>query len=164
MSDTVFDHGVQFGGSNGFQVRHGGNSRPSYPVASGTTFKEGSVGEITSDGEVRKSTAQTSLMTGILGTRRDPIGDQGNDQTIGSGKAMMIVDPAVVETKELSSGSAGVFYINDKVYQDGAGKWRSHRTGAAPTDTRVYGTAQNDAIGNNGDTLQFKYDGAQDPL
>lgn len=164
MSDTVFKHGVQFGGSNDFQVRHGGNSRPSFPVASGTTFKEGMVGEITADAEVQRSTAQTTRLTGIVGTRRDPIGDANNDQTIGSGKAMMVSDPAIVETKELSSGSAGVFLVNDKVYNDGNGKWRSHRTGVAPTDTRIYGTALIDADVSSADTLSFKYNGAQDPL
>lgn len=159
MSDTQFDHGVQHGGSGDFQVRHGGNSRPSFPVASGTTFREGMVGELTTAGEIQRSTAQTTRITGIVGTRRDPIGDTGNDHTIGSGQAMMVFDPAVVETKQLSSGSAGIFAINDKVYNDGNGKWSN----VASADTRVYGTAMNAANGNDGDILEFKYDGAQNP-
>ena len=158
---TDFDHGVQFGGSGGFQVRHGGNSRPSFPVASGTTFREGMVGEITSAGEVQRSTAQEARLTGVLGTRRDPIGDTGNDQTIGSGQAMMIFDPAVIETQQLSSGVNGDFHINENVYNDGNGKWSSNPVAG---DTRVYGTALNDADGNQGDTLEMNYFGVQRPL
>jgi hypothetical protein len=160
MADTSFDHGVQFGGSGDFQVRHGGNSRPSFPVASGTTFREGMCTEITVDGEVQRSTSQQTRMTGIVGTRRDPVGDMGNDQTIGSGQAMMVFDPAVVETIQLSSGTNGIFAINDDVYNDGNGKWAS----VVISDTRVYGSAMNAASSADGDILEMNYYGVQRPV
>jgi hypothetical protein len=160
MADTSFDHGVQFGGSGGFQVRHGGNARPSFPVASGATFREGMIGEITAAGEVQRSTSQTTRLTGVLGTRRDPVDDIGNDQTVGSGQAMMVFDPAIIETTQLSSGTNGDFHINENVYNDGNGKWSANIV----SDTRVYGTAMNDANGTNGDTLEISYAGVQRPL
>ena len=156
MSSTTFAKGVQFGGKNDFSVRHGGAIRFSLPVEATTVFKEGNALEVNSDGELQLSTAQTDRLTGITNTRRDPVGDQENDMTIGSGKADIILDPAVVETPELTSGA--VFAVNSKVFQDGAGHW----TDTVGTDTRVYGVALNAAVANASDSLTMLFE-AQKP-
>jgi hypothetical protein len=84
------------------------------------------------------------------------LGNFETDQTIGSGKASMILDPAVVKTVEFGSGLG--FHINDRVYNDGNGGW----THIAPsTDSRVYGTALSETI--FGQVLEMYYHGAQRP-
>ena len=158
MSDTTYSKGVQFGGDKDFKVRHGGNIRYSLPVDATTTFLEGAALEVHSDGELQASTAQNTKLTGITNTRRQTVDDQENDHTIGSGKAVIIIDPAIVETKQLTSGA--VFAINSKVYQDEAGKWTNTQPG---TDTRVYGVALAAAVANAGDVLIMDYYGAQGP-
>lgn len=156
MSSTTFSKGVQFGGDNDFKVRHGGNIRVSFPVESSAAFLEGNVLELNSSGELQLSTAQNNLLTGVTSTRRSPVSDQENDQTIGSGKAVLILDPSVIQTAELASGAN--FSVNDQVYQDEAGHW----THAVPgTDTRIYGYALNSAQAADGDVLEFYYLGAQ---
>ena len=102
--------------------------------------------------------AQNTKLTGITNTRSQTVDDQENDHTIGSGKAVIIIDPAIVETKQLTSGA--VFAINSKVYQDEAGKWTNTQPG---TDTRVYGVALAAAVANAGDVLIMDYYGAQGP-
>jgi len=158
MSDTTFSKGTQFGGDNDFKVKHGGNIRYSFPVDDTTLFLEGNCLELHSDGQVQLSTAQNTKLTAITSTRRSPLADMENDQTIGSGKATVIIDRAIVETKELTSGA--VFAINSKVYQDEAGHWTNTQPG---TDTRVFGVALAAAVANAGDILTMDYYGAQGP-
>lgn len=159
MAIPSFDRGVGFGGRNDFEIKHGGAIRQSFPVESDATFKEGNFLELNdTTGEVQLSTAQLTKLTGITDTRRDPKDDQENDQTIGSGKAVMVLDPAVMVSAELASGTT--FAVNDRVFQDEAGHLTSTQPG---TDTRVYGVALSAAVANAGDTLEFYYDGAQLP-
>ena len=154
---TDFAKGTSHGGRNGFQIQHGGHIRISLEAEADAVYREGSVVQMNSDAELELSTDQNTLLTGITDTRRDPIGDPFNDHTTGSGKATIVLDPAVVETIELTSGA--VFQPNSKVFQDGAGKWNSD---PAATDNRVYGTALNLAVANAGDTLRMFYE-AQGP-
>ncbi len=155
MAETSFLHGEQFGGRNGFKILHGGQIRANFPVETTTTFAEGNAIELNSDGTVQLSTAQTTKLTGITDTRRQGPGDIFDDQTVGSGRAVMVLDPAVVVTEELASGA--VFTVNGEVFQNGAGDW----TDTAGTDTRAYGVALVSAVANAGDALRFFYFRAQ---
>lgn len=153
---TLYDKGVQVGGANGFKILQGGNIINSFDAVSGTTFYEGGVIElVAASGKVQQSTDVTSRLAGLTNTRKQS--DFLNDQTVGSGKAGLVMDVAVVETTELASGA--VFTPNSKVYNNGDGTWDS----SAGTDTRVYGVALNSAVANAGDTLQMLYLGAQRP-
>lgn len=145
---------TSFGGRNDFEIVHGGAIRESFDIEATTQFNEGGCIERNTDGTVQKSTGQTTKLTGITDTRR-VLNNFENDQTIGSGKATMILDPAVVKTIEFASGLG--FLINDKVYNDGNGGWSN----IAGSDTRVYGTVLADAV--YGDKLEFYYRGAQQP-
>lgn len=145
---------TQFGGRNDFEIVHGGAIRESFDIESTTQFDEGGCIELNTTGEVQKSTGQTTKLTGITDTRR-VLNNFEDDQTIGSGKATMILDQAVVKTVEFASGLG--FLINDKVYNDGNGGW----TNVAGSDTRVYGTVLADAV--YGEKLEFFYKGAQEP-
>lgn len=156
MPTTEFSHGVQFGGRNGFKVLHGGQIRANFPVEATTTFLEGSALELNSDGTVQLSTAQITKLTGITDTRREVVDGIFVDQTIGSGRAAVILDPAVLVTEELTSGA--VFLVNDQVFQDEAGSWTNTQPA---TDTRVYGVALVDAVANAGDALRWFYFRAQ---
>ena len=151
---TLFDKGTQFGGRNDFEILHGGAIRASYDVAASTQFNEGGCIELNDAGTVQKSTGQTTKLTGITDTRR-VTGNFEDDQTIGSGKAVMILDPAIVRTVEFASGLG--FLINDKIYNDGNGGWSP----IAGSDTRVYGTSLVDAV--YGEKLEMYYRGAQLP-
>lgn len=153
---TDYLKGVQFGGSNGFDIQQGGNIINSFDTVSGTTFNEGGVVELTSAAALQQSTDQNTRLTGLTNTRKST--DFLNNQTQGDGKAGIVMDAAVVTTVELTSGA--VFTPNSKVYNGGAGKWHST---VGSTDTRVYGQALNSAVANNGDTLLFFYRGAQLP-
>ena len=144
--------GTSFGGRNEFEIVHGGAIRSSFDIEATTQFAEGGCIELNSDATVQASTGQTTKLTGITDTRRT-LGNFEDDQTIGSGKAVMIMDPAVVRTVEFASGLG--FLVNDQIYNDAAGGW--DRTASA--DSRVYGTALNDAV--FGEKLEFLYNGAQ---
>ena len=146
--------GTSFGGRNEFEILHGGAIRASFPVEATTQFDEGGCIELNTTGEVQKSTGQTTKLTGITDTRR-VLNNFEDDQTIGSGKAVMVLDPAVVRTIEFASGLG--FHVNDKIYNDGNGGW----TNIAGSDTRVYGSSLVDAI--YGEKLEFNYKGAQVP-
>jgi hypothetical protein len=153
---TDYSKGVQVGGDNGFDIQQGGNIINSFDVVSGTTFNEGGVIElVAASGKVQQSTDVTSRLAGLTNTRKQS--DFFNNQTLGSGKAGMVMDVAVVNTIELASGAT--FQPNSKVYNNGDGTWDSN----AGTDTRVYGIALNSAVANNGDTLNMLYLGAQPP-
>lgn len=139
-----------FGGADGYRIRMGGQIRQSFPfdTASGN-FHEGCVLELNTDGTVKLDTSATNGKLKGLANERYTAGSTFDDLTRGSGKASMLLDPAIVESTCLNSGVE--FHINDLVYCDGAG----HLTPVAAGP--ILGIAISRAVANAGDTLVFFY-------
>lgn len=139
-----------FGGNDGFRVRMGGQIRFSFPfdTASGN-FKEGCVLELNSDGTVKLDTSATNGKLKGLSMEHYTANSTFGDEMRGSGKASMLLDPAIVESTCLNSGVA--FKINDLIYTDSTGELTNVASGP------ILGIALSNAVANAGDTLVFFY-------
>lgn len=147
MSSATY---TTFGGADGYRIRMGGQIRLSFPFdTSSGNFTEGCVLELNSDGTVKLDTSATNGKLKGLSDERFTSGSTFGDLTRGSGKASMLLDPAIVESTCLNSGI--VFAINDLVYCDGSG----HLTNSAAGP--ILGIALSRAVANAGDTLVFFY-------
>lgn len=80
-------------------------------------------------GVVVESKLETTGLTSVAGS-----GFTAN-QTKGSGKASLVLSPAVIETDQLASGLQ--FTAGERLYTNNAGKW----TNSASTDKRCFGQA-----------------------
>lgn len=139
-----------FGGNDGYRIRMGGQIRLSFPFdTASANFTEGCVLELNSDGTVKLDTSATNGKLKGLANEHYTANSTFGDEMRGSGKASMLLDPAIVESTCLNSGV--VFQINDLVYTDGTGELTN--TAAGP----ILGIALSHAVANAGDTLVFFY-------
>ena len=145
---SVGNKSSQIGGFSQFRIRMGGQIRFSFPVNDSTSdFFEGNVLELNADGTVQLDTDETNgKLKGIAIEKRES-GDPFDDLTIGSGQASLLLDEAILEDAQLSSGV--VFSVNDLVFTDGVGNLTTVASG--PT----LGVAISDAVANAGDVLTF---------
>lgn len=139
-----------FGGNDGYRIRMGGQIRWSFPFdTTSSNFTEGCVLELNSDGTVKLDSAAANGKLKGLSDERYTAGSTFGDLTRGSGKASMLLDPAVVESTCLASGI--VFSTNDLIYCNGSGSLTTAAAGP------ILGIAMNRAVANAGDTLVFYY-------
>lgn len=148
---VTHDRATEFGGFAGYRIRMGGQIRFSFPFnTSSGEFHEGCVLELNSDGTVQLDTSATNgKLKGLSDERFLGTDSTFEDLMRGSGKASMLLDPAIVETTCLNSGVA--FLVNDLVYTDGTGELTNAAAGP------ILGIALSNAVANAGDTLVFYY-------
>ena len=118
---TSYFKSQEFGGWNNFKILAGGRIRWAMDVASGSTnaFKSGNIVELDSSNEVVIATGSTSAFKALVLEMHDPVGDVDTDECLASGKASLIMDDAVIESSEISSGIS--FAVGDYVYEDATG-------------------------------------------
>lgn len=159
MANTSYDKGAMFDGGNDFKILHGGAIRSSFPIADNAAFEPGNLVMVHDDGEVYLSSDPanaTDYLLAVTVERANPRNTPYEDDTMGSGKAAVILDEAVIITREVSSGIN--ITVNDILYQDGIGNF----TNSPPTnDDRSIGIALSDYTAGTSETLEVLYTSAR---
>lgn len=124
------------------KVIHGGRIRYSIDIAadptSGTNrpagdfWNKGGVLQLQSNGVAKSATALNGAVFGLAFETRPELIDTGllDDETSGSQKVTMILDPAVIETDQYASGLAN-WEENQSVYTNASGKLTNVDGGSA---------------------------------
>jgi hypothetical protein len=134
---TTYQKGQSYGGWNTFKILAGGKVRWPMTVKSGdtNTFKPGNLIEIDSNGEIIIATGSTTAIKGFVLEWHDPVGAVATDECLASGKGSLLIDDAVLESAEISSGIT--FSIGDYVYDDGTGHLTNSNAACAQKMGRV---------------------------
>jgi hypothetical protein len=118
---TDYQRGEESGGFNQMKILAGGRVRWSLTVKddADNLFMPGNLAEVDSNGELVIATGDTEAIKALVLERRSTANNVSADETLGSGMASILMDDAIVESAELSSGIS--FAIGDYVYDDGTG-------------------------------------------
>ncbi len=159
---TTFDRGASFGGDDGFEILMGGQIRYTFPVDTDSNtdvWERGFVLRVDSSGNLELDDASGSTnMRGLAIERRSPVGGRPEeDEVQGSGKASILMDPAIIRTVQFVSGIA--IAINDKLYPDGStGKLTNVDAGSQPVMGKAL-TASTGAVDGDTTSIVVYYDG-----
>ena len=137
------------------RILHGGRVRYAADIAadptSGTTratgnyWSKGDVLALQTNGVAQYAQAVNGTIFGLAFETRPQLLDTGllDDETIGSGKVTMILDPAVIETDQYASGLAN-WEENQSVYCNTSGKLANVDAGSATKLGMCMSTIQSD--------------------
>ena len=124
------------------KILHGGRIRYSVDIAADPTtgtnrptgdfWNKGDVLELQTNGVAKRTDSVNGAVFGLAFETRPELLDTGllDDETSGSGKVTMILDPAVIETDQYASGLAN-WEENQSVYCNTSGKLTNVDAGSA---------------------------------